>query len=766
MEIVEWKIFLFLFLWNISGSFTFSGILSQFEESGGEEVLVNIQASSRSKRSTNGELHPDHFDLRFSSSGLQIHLVLHRNDRLTTDVPTFTLKDGKMEYERPNVSQTAVFYQDTINGGSFLVNFNGDKTETMYGVFQSNGSEFILQSNETKEDAPQRNGFRKFAINKARTININNDEDVKSYSWKGQKGKEMIRAKRIDTGRQKRASESYSVELFIVVDYAVYQRWFVKSSGATPTQIAKNAVASIRQYYAFVINGMEAMYKNIQTSSFTINILFAGIVIAQTPSAATWTESIRIQSVVPNQIPADTALYNFRSWITNDTQTNLPGFDHAMLFTGYEMIHDESSSVTGYAFVSSMCTTHSQSIVEDKFNFLMISVASHELGHSLGAAHDGTGNTCRDNDSYIMASVAMPQSNALTAANPWKFSSCSTSYFKSYIDSLTTNQQCLTTLSPSYDSNFLASERQRLPGQIYDADQQCANMVGVGAYMYRKHYSGDYSTICTVLWCFDITKTSIRSYIAGDGTLCGDRKWCISGVCTSSPNAPSGSATCLYGDVKGAVFSNGWTCQYIIANESHNCAVASTWCCSSCGPTTQAPTTTTTTTTTPAPVTPAPVTPAPVTPAPVTPAPVTPAPVTPAPVTPAPVTPAPVTPAPVMPAPVTPTPNPTGSTPAQTTIVAQLEKDYIYGILGVAAGGIVLLVIIIVVMVCCCQRREPTTKRKKTKPQQTSSNTFQLSYATLISPSEGYVNRAMVDDNVMRQPVQQGQRSHSYLQFA
>jgi len=56
-----------------------------------------------------------------------------------------------------------------------------------YGVFQSNGSEFILQSNETKEDASQRNGFRKFAINRARTININNDEDVKSYSWEGRK---------------------------------------------------------------------------------------------------------------------------------------------------------------------------------------------------------------------------------------------------------------------------------------------------------------------------------------------------------------------------------------------------------------------------------------------------------------------------------------------------------------------------------------------------------------------------------------------------
>jgi len=43
----------------------------------------------------------------------------------------------------------------------------------------------------------------------------------------------------------------------------------------------------------------------------------------------------------------------------------------------------------------------------------------------------------------------------------------------------------MTTLSPTYNPNLLASERQRLPGQIYDADQQCANMVGVGSYMCR-----------------------------------------------------------------------------------------------------------------------------------------------------------------------------------------------------------------------------------------------------------------------------------------
>jgi len=39
-----------------------------------------------------------------------------------------------------------------------------------------------------------------------------------------EKGKEIARVKKINTGRQKRASGSYSVELLIVVDYAVYQR--------------------------------------------------------------------------------------------------------------------------------------------------------------------------------------------------------------------------------------------------------------------------------------------------------------------------------------------------------------------------------------------------------------------------------------------------------------------------------------------------------------------------------------------------------------
>lgn len=38
-------------------------------------------------------------------------------------------------------------------------------------------------------------------------------------------------------------------------------------------------------------------------------------------------------------------------------------------------------SLTGLASVSTMCTSSSQSIVEDGFDFIMITVASHELGH-------------------------------------------------------------------------------------------------------------------------------------------------------------------------------------------------------------------------------------------------------------------------------------------------------------------------------------------------------------------------------------------------
>ena len=56
---------------------------------------------------------------------------------------------------------------------------------------------------------------------------------------------------------------------------------------------------------------------------------------------------------------------------------------------------------------------------------------------SLGAEHDGQGNTCSANDGFIMApSVGLSYSDFDFNRNTYIFSSCSQDYFEDYIDEL------------------------------------------------------------------------------------------------------------------------------------------------------------------------------------------------------------------------------------------------------------------------------------------------------------------------------------------
>ncbi|OPL33599.1 hypothetical protein AM593_07790, partial [Mytilus galloprovincialis] len=82
--------------------------------------------------------------------------------------------------------------------------------------------------------------------------------------------------------------------------YLKIQTWYRLSKASTTSEKVTDALTSVRQYYAFVINGMDAMYKNIQTTEYTISVLFAGIVISQTPDDAPWTESFKNKTVTPN----------------------------------------------------------------------------------------------------------------------------------------------------------------------------------------------------------------------------------------------------------------------------------------------------------------------------------------------------------------------------------------------------------------------------------------------------------------------------------
>ncbi|KAK3082599.1 hypothetical protein FSP39_000159 [Pinctada imbricata] len=152
-----------------------------------------------------------------------------------------------------------------------------------------------------------------------------------------------------------------------------------------------------------------------------------------------------------------------------------------MLFSSY--IVYMSYAYSGLSSMSAICTTNSQSVTEENLYF-SATIAAHQLGHSLGALHDGEGNGCSGNDAFIMAASLGGQTEA-TASNPWKFSSCSTQYFTSLINTLNSGSNCLTTLSTGFDPTALAQYDGLLPGQIYDADTQCEQIQGKGSYLKR-----------------------------------------------------------------------------------------------------------------------------------------------------------------------------------------------------------------------------------------------------------------------------------------
>ncbi|XP_006871003.1 PREDICTED: A disintegrin and metalloproteinase with thrombospondin motifs 7 [Chrysochloris asiatica] len=220
---------------------------------------------------------------------------------------------------------------------------------------------------------------------------------------------------------------------------------------------------------------------------------------------------------------ADNTLRSFCKWqksINMKGDTHPLHHDTAILLTRKDlcMAMNWPCETLGLSHVSGMCQPHrSCSISEDTGLPLAFTVA-HELGHSFGIQHDGSGNDCEPvgKRPFIMS----PQ--LLYDAAPLTWSRCSREYITRFLDRGW--GLCLDD-PPTKDVIDFPSVP---PGVLYDVSHQCR--LQYGAY---STFCNDMDNVCHTLWC-SVGKTCHSKLDAAvDGTRCGESKWCLNGECVS-----------------------------------------------------------------------------------------------------------------------------------------------------------------------------------------------------------------------------------------
>uniref|UniRef100_A0A8C7E3E1 ADAM metallopeptidase with thrombospondin type 1 motif 7 n=1 Tax=Naja naja TaxID=35670 RepID=A0A8C7E3E1_NAJNA len=172
----------------------------------------------------------------------------------------------------------------------------------------------------------------------------------------------------------------------------------------------------------------------------------------------------------------------------------------------------------GLSHVSGMCQPHRSCNVNEDTGLPLAFTVAHELGHSFGIQHDGSGNDCEPvgKRPFIMS----PQ--LLYDTSPLTWSLCSREYITRFFDRGW--GLCLDDPPAKDVINFPSVP----PGVLYDVSHQCR--LQYGAY---STYCDDMDSVCNTLWCSVGNTCHSKLDAAVDGTKCEENKWCFNGECVS-----------------------------------------------------------------------------------------------------------------------------------------------------------------------------------------------------------------------------------------
>ncbi|XP_050506301.1 uncharacterized protein LOC114333699 isoform X3 [Diabrotica virgifera virgifera] len=319
------------------------------------------------------------------------------------------------------------------------------------------------------------------------------------------------------TSRRKREAP-YTIypEILVIVDYDGY-----RLHGGDNLQI--------KRYFVSFWNGVDLRYKLLKGPKIRVSI--AGIIISRGRDATPYLERNRVGRDAIDSAAAltDMGKYLFR-------ERRLPVYDVAVAITKLDMCRRSYPSdvcnrgTAGFAYVGGACVVNkrlekvnSVAIIEDTGGFSGIIVAAHEVGHLLGAVHDGSpppsylggpgAEKCQWTDGFIMSDLRHTERG-------FRWSSCSIASFHHFLNGDTAT--CLYN-APHEDESL----PRVLPGKLLTLDAQCRRDRGTSAC-----FKDD--RVCAQLFCFDAGSGYCVAYRpAAEGSPCGDGQYCLNGRCVA-----------------------------------------------------------------------------------------------------------------------------------------------------------------------------------------------------------------------------------------
>nr|XP_022324388.1 uncharacterized protein LOC111125156 isoform X2 [Crassostrea virginica] len=293
----------------------------QQEDTSLSGIVVEISNYDGRIRRSNDELKQLTVKFNISSDAISFYLT-HSKD-IDTDVPIYTMNNaGKLELQQIPQLRNVRYYQDREHGASFMIQTN-QSSLCMVAVFPYQGDEYLMEPNHCSSDRPI---DILYSVVRLKRNPMSDRHTLKSDVQRKWSSKWMNKMKI----RDKRQSTDYKIELFFIIDFSVYDYWHTQSKSTTLSDKDIDAKQNIRQFYSFVVNGIDLRYKSIQTS-YKISVLFSGMYIADQPFKSQFVENYKTTTSLGTVVDSAEVLNAVRNWIK--VTTELPQHDHAMMFT-------------------------------------------------------------------------------------------------------------------------------------------------------------------------------------------------------------------------------------------------------------------------------------------------------------------------------------------------------------------------------------------------------------------------------------------------